>query len=102
MSLIDKLPELRERLDRNVDLEFHNLVPQLLPGHAWDLIYLMSAYPKTLEVLGCFQPEDHNILAAATCAVELLPCLEDGDEESQAQIIAGLKRLQKAAEILEA
>ena len=62
---------------------------------------LRNAAPAMLDVLCRFLPGDADILDSAIIAVEMIPCIEEGDVESKAKILAGLKRIQEAARRME-
>lgn len=96
MSLIEKLPELQGQSVRLEDIggiELHHVTPHLAPDYALDVTRVISASPKMLEVLACFQKGDakhiKNLREYRICG-ELDPVMET------------LGRLQKACELMEA
>lgn len=52
-----------------------------------------------LEDFESFKKGDVNLLESAIIAVGMIPCFEDGDEESKTRIVEGLKRLQRIAKL---
>ena len=92
-SLLDKLPELRE-------------LEKKAPSGGWKtewweeyvtyLENLRNASPAMLEVLGCFQEGDAEIIREIFEYYD--NCTEDGTAEHEKDV---LRRLQKAAELME-
>jgi DNA-directed RNA polymerase subunit F len=46
------------------------------------------------NILSGIHKGDVDILDSAIIAIEMVPCFEEGDEESQKRIVEGLRRLQ--------